>query len=529
MRKRLAFILILAALLLAGCGQQKDGQQDSSRMQQEDAVTLQWYINYSWFNAKWGENLVSRSITEKTGVDVDFVVPSGDESEMLGSLISADSLPDILTIGWWQDEVRTMIQRDMVYPLDELAKEYDACFMQVADPNVLKWYTSADGHIYEYPNSAYTINDYAQNNAIASNETFLVRKDIYEAIGSPDMTTPEGFHNAVVKAAQMFPEVNGEELLPVGAHVFTREGCDSFDTYLFNFLAVPYLDEQGNAYDRYMDESFLTWLRMFRQLHEEGYLKDDIFLDNRTQMEEKIANGRYFCMLYQRTDMADQQKILYARNPEQIYIAVDGPKNLAGDDYQLPGAGINGWTVTLISRECKNPEKAIKLISYLLSDEGQLMTWYGVEGITWEYDEEGRPQMYPEVEHLLNTDRVVYDRIYGADSCYWMLQDNERADEWGRVLAEPLGQLQEWSFPYTVYTAQYDVVFDAQTQENQIYTRIKNLWGETLPRLLLAESDEEFDRIIEEFRVNREKLEFDRLQQASTAQIHDNMKRLGLE
>ena len=137
--------------------------------------------------------------------------------------------------------------------------------------------------------------------------------------------------------------------------------------------------------------------------------------------------------------------------------------------------------------------------------------------------------MYPEVEHLLNTDRVVYDRIYGADSCYWMLQDNERADEWGRVLAEPLGQLQEWSFPYTVYTAQYDVVFDAQTQENQIYTRIKNLWGETLPRLLLAESDEEFDRIIEEFRVNREKLEFDRLQQASTAQIHDNMKRLGLE
>lgn len=127
------------------------------------------------------------------------------------------------------------------------------------------------------------------------------------------MTTPQGFHDAVVKAAQMYPEVNGEELIPIGAHVFTKEGCDSFDNYLFDFLAVPYLDEQGNAYDRYTDESFLTWLKTYRKLREEGYLKDDIFLDNRTQMEEKIANGRYFCMLYQRTDMADQQKIRMRR------------------------------------------------------------------------------------------------------------------------------------------------------------------------------------------------------------------------
>lgn len=42
------------------------------------------------------------------------------------------------------------------------------------------------------------------------------------------MTTPQGFHDAVVKAAQMYPEVNGEELIPIGAHVFTKEGCVPF-------------------------------------------------------------------------------------------------------------------------------------------------------------------------------------------------------------------------------------------------------------------------------------------------------------
>ena len=98
-------------------------------------------------------------------------------------------------------------------------------------------------------------------------------------------------------------------------------------------------------------------------------------------------------MIYQYTDIADQEKALYKENPDSIYIAVDGPKNLTGDDYTLPGTSVNGWTVTLISKNCKNPDKAIKLLSYLISEEGQKMTWLGVKGKTWDYNEEGRPEM----------------------------------------------------------------------------------------------------------------------------------------
>lgn len=518
-------------IIMTGCGSQKEqkAQVQESEAREDNITTLSWYINFSWFTSTWGENLVSKAITEKTGVDIEFVVPSGDEKEKLNSLINSNSLPDILTLGWWEDEIGEMIQSDMVYALDELADTYDTYFWQVADDEVINWYTSEDGHLYQYPNSACTMEDYQEHGTISSNETFLVRKDIYEAIGSPDMSTPEGFTEAVLKAQEMFPYVDGEELIPIGAHEFTNVGCDSFDSFLFDFLAVPYIDEEGNAYDKYTDESFLVWLKTFRNLREKGCLKDEIFLDTRSQMEEKIAKGRYFCMLYQRTDMADQQKLLNAKNPNQIYMAIDGPKNLSGDDYQLSGNGINGWTVTMISKTCKNPEKAIKLMSYLLSEEGQLMTWYGVEGVTWEYDEAGNPQMYPEVEALLNTNRTEYDRRYGADSCYWMLQDNAMAAKWQGILPEPLGQLQEWTFDYTVYTAQYDVRFAAGSVENQINTKIRNLWGETLPKLLIAESDKEFDRLMEEFCKERDALGFKQLQEAQTVQIHENMQRLGLE
>lgn len=41
----------------------------------DDPVTLDWYINYSWFSTPWGENLVSQTITEETGVDIHFITP----------------------------------------------------------------------------------------------------------------------------------------------------------------------------------------------------------------------------------------------------------------------------------------------------------------------------------------------------------------------------------------------------------------------------------------------------------------------
>ena len=79
-------------------------------------------------------------------------------------------------------------------------------------------------------------------------------------------------------------------------------------------------------------------------------------------MSEKILNGQYFCMIYQYTDMADQEKALYKENPDSIYIAVDGPKNLTGDDYTLPGTSVNGWNSYI---NFKKPARIlIKLLNF---------------------------------------------------------------------------------------------------------------------------------------------------------------------
>lgn len=529
------FFLVSIGLLGTGCAENGKTVEESVILEEDvpawqkyagEPVSFDWYINYSWFAADWGENIVSRKITEETGISLRFITPGGNESEKLNALIAADSLPDFITLGWWEPQINEMIDRDMVYALNALADEYDPYFYQVSDADAVSWYTQEDGNIYSYPNSSYSAKDLEEHDNIGSNQTFLVRKDIYEAIGSPDMTTPEGFQAAVEKAYEMFPTVDGEALIPVGAHVFNDQGNVSFDKYLMNFLAVPF-EENGRFYDRYTNEDYITWLKMFRRLGEKGLLANDIFIDQRTQMEEKMAKGRYFCMIYQSTDMVTQQKELYVNYPDRIYLAVDGPKNAAGDDHTLTTTGINGWTVTLISKNCENPERAIVFLDYLLSEQGQLRICLGVEGETFDYVD-GKPVVMDDVKAVLNSDRAEYDRLYGADDAYWMLQDDVTQLQWKQETAEPLRQILEWSYPYAIYNGQYDFFLPYGSKEAFAENKIIALWSETLPTLLLAESEERFDEIFARFLEQREAYGFEEVQAMKTELMEKAKEKLGM-
>lgn len=497
------------------------------KLHAEEPVTLDWYINFSWYTTPWGGNLVSDKITQETGVDINFITPAGNETEKLNSLIASNTLPDVITLAWSDTQVGEMIENDMVYALDELADTYDPYWYQVADPVIVDWFTQKDGHIYAYPNCAYSPEDMEAHDNIASNQTFLVRKDIYEAIGSPDMTTPEGFKAAIAKAVELYPTVNEEPLIPFGLTEFTAVGNTALDEYLPNLLAIPY-EKDGKYYDRAVDQELVRWLKTFRELGEEGYLPEDIFIDKRAQMEEKIAEGRYFCMLFQRTDLATQEKLLYTKDPEKIYIAVDGPKNSKGDDYRLPGSGINGWTVTLISKNCKNPDRALELCSYMMSRHGQNLIWLGVEGETWDYVD-GVETLHPDIQELLTNDRVKFDALYGADAAYWMLIDNVMALDWYTGLPEPLGQMERWTYPYVINASEYEISLPAGSDAAEIKAKIDAEWGRLLPQLLLTETEQEFDDLWNTYCQDRIRWGVRSVLEQKTQLMNEAKEKLGVE
>lgn len=521
------FMIFLGILVIRLVVRWEDSYEEKTVLGQEEEVTLKWYINYSWFGTEWGRNLVSQKITEETGVNIEFIVPKGNETEKLDSMLASGTLPDLVTLGWYEKENQRMISGDQVYALNELADKYDKSFYQAADEEVIKWFTQSDGNIYGYPNHSYTYHDFLENADMSSHQNFLVRKDIYEAIGSPDMTTPEGFSDAVKEAARMFPQVDGKPLIPIGGAEFTNTGNNSFDVYLQNFLAIP-REKNGEFYDRNTDEEYISWLKVLRQLGEEGYLSDEIFIDKRYQLEEKIREGRYFCLFYQNIDMEDQIKAIYSENPEQIYMAVEGPRNSKGEDPQLPVPGVNGWTVTYISKNCTVPDRAIRFISYMLSEEGQKLICYGVEGEMYQMDGDTLVRN-PEIVELVNTDRSKYNELYGADSTYWMFETGISVMNMQKETPDYIREMNEWAVPYTVYSGQYELNFGEDAEMTNIYDNLSALWGDTLPRLLLADTEKEFDEILEEYICEREENNYREFCEAVTKLYKANKEKLGIE
>ncbi|MGE6226125.1 extracellular solute-binding protein [Paenibacillus chitinolyticus] len=495
-------------------------------------VTFDWYLNFSWFGSKWGTDPTSQYITKKTGVNLNLIVPAGNENEKLNTMIASGKLPDFITLGWYEDGVKKMIEGGMVLPLNKLADQYDPYFVKVADPAKVSWYTQPDGNVYGYPNAAASPKDYeTSGDKQTSNQTFLVRKDMYEALGKPDMRTPEGFLGALKAAKEKFPEVGGQPLIPLGLHEFGDSGNYSLEDYnqrssiLQNFLAIP-MEKDGKLYDRTTDPEYVKWLKTFRKANEEGLLAKDIFIDKRPQMEEKIAQGRYFAMIYQRTDFAAQQNVLYAKDPNSVYIAVDGPGNAKQDPPVLSGGTISGWTVTLISKDVKDKARAIRFLTYMLSEEGQKDFYLGEKGVSYDTID-GKDQFKPEALALLNKDRTAFDKRYGSAYTFWMLMDTTMNLKWAPPAVEPFKQLEDWTKGKTKSFSQFDQVNPTGTSEEGIIAgKISALWGKALPKLLLAKSDGEFDQIFAKFLKDRENAGIAKVEAYRQKVYEDNLKKL---
>ncbi|MEM9424010.1 MAG: extracellular solute-binding protein [Spirochaetota bacterium] len=489
-------------------------------------ITLDWYIHFDWFNFEFGKDLVSQEIVKNTGVSINYVKPAGSPAEKLNTMMASDSLPDLITLGWWEGQIPQMIEAKMVWPLDELAKKYDPYFIKVANPQRLAWYRQEDGHTYGYPNASYTPSDLAGSERISGNFTFEVRKDIWEAIGQPEMRTPEDFIAALRAAKEQYPKIDGQPLIPLGLHEFMGTGSLSLTEMLPDFLAIP-REKEGNFYDRFADPEYKRWLAVLNQAYREGLLSDDVFMDKRAQMEEKIAQGRYFAMLYQRTDFIRPQAELYKEDPNKIYIAIDGPANRNLDEPTISGPGINGWCLTLVSRKSKHPDRAIRLMTYLMSPEGQKLLYLGVKNVTWDTID-GRDQLLPEMKQMFSTDRSSFDTQYGALFNHWPLMDNPYAlSRWEDPPESPVKELTEWGYGKAVSTSVYaDTRPTPGTKLERNASQMDLAFAKGLSRLLRAASDDEFARIWDEIQAERKEKGLDELLEFKTQRMMENKQKL---
>lgn len=546
MKKRI-FALLLAmtmALSFAGCQKNDDagstsGKDTPSQTDKpavnadepawkgniDDDSELTWYLNLSWFTAQWGEDWTSEYIKEKTGFNLVVSAPAGNEAEKVNTMIASGSLPDIMTLGWYEPQVAELTAAGMLQPLNKLADEFDPYFHKVAKKDIMDWNRQEDGNTYGYNCFTTTKSDIDAGQGVYANRTFLVRKDLYEGLGSPDMTTTDGFYNALKAAKEKYPTVDGNPISPLGSMQFSETGCSSFEDYLCDHLAIPY-EKDGKFYDRLTDPEYIKWMKMFRKAYTDGLISNDIFVD-KTEIGDKNAQGRYFATFFQWIDMQAQQQMRYDTDPNGIYMAVDGPRNSNHDDPTLPAGSVNGWMTTMITESCKTPERAIQFFTYMISEEGMKDVTCGVPGKS--YNEVDGKVVYTD-EYLKILDSGNPENVKHGVNEYGYFQDDQVMSKNG-WLTEPKDYvkiMRDWTAPYVFYAAAYDLpAFDADSKESMSKAKIDALWGKTLPQLMTAKTDEDFDKIMTDFTTKRDEMGFAEVMAKRTELMNKNKEKLG--
>ncbi|MGX7199797.1 sugar ABC transporter substrate-binding protein [Enterococcus nangangensis] len=486
----------------------------------KDETELTWYVNADWWNTEFGKDLVTKKVKEDLNINIKFV--TGDDTK-LNTLFAGGDMPDIVTIFDSNSQVARKAE-SWALPLQDLADKYDPYFYDVAAKDTLNWYKLSDGKSYGYPDYSNTADDYSSGQ-IYSRDAFIIRKDVYEAIGKPDMSTPEGFEKAMKDIKAQFPD-----LIPFGFNDFAADGTSngSMDSVLQDRLGVPYLTEDGKYNDRNLDEDYLTWIKAFRQVRQDGNISDDTFTDDGDKFKEKLSTGKYASiMIGSFVNQGIALQTFAAANPDSQYIAVDGIMSTKGNEPTLTQAGISGWMINYISKNAKDPAKAIQVFTYLLSDEGQMLTNYGIKGETYEDAGDGKVKFTEETRNIQLNEPEKFQKDYRIGEFIQFGHDRYKAlsDE---SYVDAVKQMQEWGEgKLTPQFATENIGPEAASAESRSLSAITTNWSTTLVGMLRSGSDDDADALLAQYKTFQEQNNIDGINKVRNEKIAENEKKLG--
>ncbi|MDO5143968.1 MAG: extracellular solute-binding protein [bacterium] len=528
MKTRLVSLLLAALMVASLIPGFAMAEEVTPAWQKNNAepIELTWYVNATWWDPSYGQDIVTKKIQADTNITINFMI--GDDNN-LNTLFAGGDLPDMITL-FDSTSLAATSANNWALPLQKLADEYDPYFYQVAAEDTLNWLRLSDGYTYGYPGYSGSERDFDPEyyDIVYPQQAYLMRKDVYEALGEPDMSTPEAFLDTLGKIAEQYPG-----LTPLGFNAMAdSEGA--LGARFQNLLGVPMLNEDGTWYDRQMDEEYLDWLRVLNQAYRAGYINDDSFSDDGVAFSEKVQIGKYaFIIASGVVNMNPDLQAIYTNDPDAAYVAVEGPASKTGRTPIYSNAGVGGWTITFITNACKDSERAIGLMSYLISDYGEIITFFGIEGETYYIDENGKYILTDEVKEVKNNDPMRYRTEYRMTNFY--LFGHDRYNTMGE---NPTSMDQIYQFGSDkIHAAGLDYIRqqfmlssinpDANTMESRYLNNITTNWNTTLVSMIRAGSEDDFNTTLNNYKSFRDFNGFEDVVKIYNEKIQQNRVKLG--
>ncbi len=376
----LAMILSLAAVASADVTYPVEGNP-----------TVTWWhpLRAPSYQSTHDDNIVWKQIEENTGIDIQWIHPaSGTESEQLNLMIVSGDLPDIIQIDGYLETaggsvayVDDGVFLDLTDYLQEYAPDYVAAM--TASDLAYAMATTPDGRVTHFSQMKQTAPQY-------SRET--LRVDIQEEIGWGDKLPV-----TIDDYTKLFADLKEHGYWGWAP---TSTGLQTHFMYAYNISNSFFLREDGSvAFGPYTEE-YKDYITQMHKWYEAGYLYPD-FTGSITR--SALFDSKEVGLLITPSDIAYGAAKLAGY---EIYI-VNYPRLYEGQQYRfetttwdaVPADGIR----TVVTASCKDIPNAIKLLNFGYTEEGALLYNWGIEGVTYTVDADGK-KTYTDL--ILNNDTI---------------------------------------------------------------------------------------------------------------------------
>lgn len=322
------------------------------------------------------QDRVISELGKLTQTKISFVEADGDYYQSLIIMASSGNLPDIVCLlphddvaylsQWLNNGWLKPFDPGMVAAAPDIAAEYSM------DPSyqALLW----NGKIVFQP-------CWFRRSAFPNSGLIHVRLDILEQLGLKLPETLDDLYNCMVQVKKklgIYGLVYSDTVINMSAFA--------------GAYGLPYNGwtklQNGKYVYANIQPRMLQALLFVRKLYEQGLIDPDSSVIDPDTAESRYIQDKAAFLIRNGgahiARLADRIKAVNPAGKEWLLLPPKGPEGQRG---YVDEPGFYG--LTAISSTSKHPVEAAKLLNYLVSDEGQTLFCYGVEGIHYTKDAQG--------------------------------------------------------------------------------------------------------------------------------------------
>lgn len=427
MKKKLISAVLCTALVvstLAGCGSKKTENTGSKDGNYDKFITVDVYddfANYQGIQSGW----FAKVVKDKFNMELNIIAPNvaGGGDTLYQTRSAAGDLGDLVLINTNNGRLNDVVSAGLVMDATDLMDGKDILKNYGDAVTATNTGLSEDG-MYAFPNSVSS--DAATEASEGLEPTFgpYIRWDYYKQLGYPEMNNLEDFLDVLEQMQTLARQTEGSN--DIYAISLFKDWDDNMLNnakqiacmYGYDEVGFELLSADGSSTQSIIDDDsvYIQALKFFYEANQRGLVDPDSITQNYDTWSAKYTNGK---VLYCPWPWVGQNLYNTAENKAAGKGFMFAPvKDMKIFSYGSCPEG-NSSRVICIGSNAEDPQRMADFIDWLYSPEGIRLNGQsngaaGIEGLTYEVNSDGKPELTDFGKKALPNNSVEVPEEYGG-------------------------------------------------------------------------------------------------------------------